>query len=268
MPRRIVHACMFVEFSFLISYRTPPKRSRHSFARSLELNDCSVEIERKRFKERVLSKPIPSYTDPDPAHDFELPPFNPDDIDGVPIDSIASIEDTNMRSTTVFLPIAQNRPLIRRATDFPLLQASESDDHAPSPRSAEVILDKVLGIGPQKRNDPVAIWRQRRNEYKCPLCLDVLVRPVDVAGCGHLVCRTHVIDLYQFCGSKAGIRCPVCRKEDRVDDFNKIQVDQEKWRLIQRAQFHSARRKSISPSRSLTPLRDRFNRKFLQDNDF
>lgn len=194
--------------------------------------------------------------------EFVLPPFNPDDIDGVPIDGPQEPEVAK-RSTTLYLPVIPSRPLLRRATDFPMLPGSE--DHAPSPRSAAVILENVFGVqGP----DPVTVWKKHRNEFKCPLCLDVLVRPVDVAGCGHLVCRTHVIDLYQFCGSKAGIRCPVCRKEDRVEDFNKIQIDQEKWRIIQRAQFHSARRKSTSPSRSLTPLRDRFNRKFLQDNDF
>lgn len=236
----------------------------------MEPSDEAAALGTKRVKERPLPKPMPSYTDPDVPEQFVLPAFNPDDIDGVPIDSNSAQDpEAPKRSTTLYLPSIQSRPLLRRATDFPMLPGADAEEHAPSPRSAAVILENVLGVqGGRAGLDPVSVWRKHRNEFKCPLCLDVLVRPVDVAGCGHLVCRTHVIDLYQFCGSKAGIRCPVCRKEDRVEDFNKIQVDQEKWRLIQRAQFHSARRKSTSPSRSLTPLRDRFNRKFLQDNDF
>jgi hypothetical protein len=222
----------------------------------------------KRVKERAAPKPVPSYTDVEAVEEFTLPPFNPDDIDGVPIDPVQDSIPTK-RSSTIVLPVLQNRPLLRRATDFPLLPGSaDNDEHAPSPRSASLILGNVLGIFPSVGEDPVAVWKQRRNEFKCPLCLDVLVRPVDVAGCGHSVCRTHVIDLYQYGGSQSGIRCPVCRKEDKVDDFNKIQVDQTKWSTIQRAQFHSARRRSTSPSRSLTPLRERFNKKFLQDNDF
>lgn len=225
------------------------------------------ELGVKRLKERSKPKPVPSYTDPDQATDLVLPPFNPDDIDGVPIDEpVSGLANPGKRSSTIVLPIIASRPLVRRATDFPM--PPPTDEHEPSPRSAALILETVLGIAAKDFIDPVAVWKERRNEFKCPLCLDVLVRPVDVAGCGHLVCRTHVIDLYQFCGSTAGIRCPVCRKEDRVEDFNKIHIDQDKWRLIQRAQFHSSRRKSTSPSRSLTPLRDRFNRKFLQDNDF
>lgn len=233
--------------------------------------EIASDLGPKRVKDRPAPRPVPSYTDVEAVDEFVLPPFNPDDIDGIPIDTVL-LPDVAAppvkRSSTLVLPTLQNRPLLRRATDFPLLQASDNDDHAPSPRSASVILENVLGIFSRTKEDPVSVWRQRRNEFKCPLCLDVLVRPVDVAGCGHSVCRTHVIDLYQHGGSTTGIRCPVCRKEDKVNDFNKIQVDQSKWSTIQRAQFHSARRRSTSPSRSLTPLRERFNRKFLQDNDF
>ena len=235
-----------IAYFFYILLRTPPKRPRGDFVAS----PGSAEVKRP--------KPQPSYTDPDP---FVLPPFNPDDIDGVPVD----VEPIK-RSSTVFIPSIA-RPLIRRATDFPMPAMGEQELHVPSPRSAAVILTNVFGLT-ESSLDSVSVWRKRRDEHKCPLCLDVLVRPVDVSGCGHLVCRTHVIDLYQHGGSKAGIRCPVCRKEDKVEDFNRIQVDQEAWSRIQRAKFHSAKRRSVSPSRSLTPLKDRFNRKFLQDDDF
>jgi hypothetical protein len=221
----------------------------------------SDDLGKKRVKERGRPKPVPSYTDPTAVEDIDGVPLGSEEMGRIPGASFS-------RSCVLALPGVPGRPLVRRATDFPMPQTGDLEDHNPSPEAAATILETVLGISSKDLEDPVGVWKERRNEFKCPLCLDILVRPVDVAGCGHLVCRSHVIDLYQFCGSTAGIRCPVCRKEDRVDDFNKITVDQDKWRLIQRAQFHSVRRKSTSPSRSLTPLKDRFNRKFLLDNDF
>jgi hypothetical protein len=190
--------------------------------------------------------------------------MNPNDIDGEPIDVGTPLPNEEKRVSTVILP-PSSRPLIRRATDFPMPPPSPSQSYALSPRSAAAILSNVFGLSD---SDPVASWTRQRENHKCPLCLDVLVRPVDVVGCGHYVCRTHVIDMYQHGGSRNGIRCCVCRKEENVDDFNRVEVDQRLWARIQRARFHHSRRKSVSPSRSLTPLRDRFNRKFLNDVDF
>ena len=199
---------------------------------------------------------------------FELPPthfLNPDDIDGVPLEESCRLQ-TEKRSSTVILA-ATTRPLIRRATDFPMPPPSPSQTHSLSPKTASIILRNVLGVS-DAGSDPVASWNRQRDDHKCPLCLDVLVRPVDVVGCGHYVCRTHVIDMYQHGGSRNGVRCSVCRHEENIEDFNSIEIDQALWSKIQRAKFHHSRRRSVSPSRSLTPLRDRFNRKFLNDVDF
>ncbi len=226
----------------------------------------------KRHREKIL---VPSYTDPTNLDGFFLPAHvftNPDDIDGVPIggsDEAPAPQPPSRTVSQLMLPSVPVRPLIRRATDFPMPPPSPTQTHAPSPRSAAVILSQVLELGPlQPQEDPVKTWRRKRDDHSCPLCLGVLVRPVDPVGCGHYVCRTHVIDMYQHGGSKNGIRCPVCRQEDHVDDFNCIQVDQKLWLKIQRAKFHHSKRKSVSPSRSLTPLRERFEKTFIQNEDF
>jgi hypothetical protein len=244
--------------------RTLPKRVRDDS--DPRLSDVSLSNVDAKRKPRDLS--TMSYADMEGKVGFELPPsqfLNPDEIDGVPIDGGERIQ-IEKRSSTIALPVT-TRPLIRRATDFPMPPPSPSQSHSLSPKSAAIILKNVLGVVDPVM-DPVESWNLQRNEHKCPLCLDVLVRPVDVVGCGHYVCRTHVIDIYQHGGSRNGIRCCVCRHEDNVDDFNRIEVDQELWSRIQRAKFHHSRRRSVSPSRSLTPLRDRFNRKFLNDIDF
>lgn len=220
----------------------------------------------KKDKKRIIApRPVPSYTDPDAIDGSE--------IDGEPITLPPQEEMEEPRKPAVIA--VSSRALIRRATDFPLPAASEADQYAPSPRSAAIILENVFGESLKDSTtsslasiEAISLWRLRREEFKCPLCLDVLVRPVDVAKCGHYVCRTHVIDVYQHGGCRRGIRCCVCRKEETVEDFDRIQVDKNLWSKIQRAKFHSARRRSVSPSRSLTPLRERFNRKFLQDVDF
>ena len=220
-------------------------------------------------KRKPQAKAIPSYTDPSCLDGFELPAsqfFNPDEIDGEPVELPGEPIREERKSTTIVLPVT-NRPLIRRATDFPMPPPSPGQSHAPTPRSAATILSNVLGVG-DPVPDPVTAWRKQREDHKCPLCLDVLVRPVDVVGCGHFVCRTHVIDMYQHGGSRNGIRCCVCRKEENVEDFNRIEIDQSLWTKIQRAKFHHSRRKSVSPSRSLTPLRERFDKRFLNDDDF
>ena len=245
---------------------TPPKRIR----KEVVLTPGSDEEDHELGTKRPKDTPILSYTDSNGAPGFELPSsqlgfLNPDDIDGVPIDAGLPVVKAEKRSTQIAI---STRPLIRRATDFPLPPPSPTQTYAPSPRSAEIILKKVLGI-PEPSSDPVAAWRRQRDNHLCPLCLGVLVRPVDVAGCGHFVCRTHVLDIYQHGGSREGIRCCVCRKEEKVEDFNKVEIDQRMWSKILRSKFHPSQRRSVSPSRSLTPLRDRFNRKFFKcEEDF
>jgi hypothetical protein len=252
---------------------TPLKRDREGGLPSPDsVGGPSGTMPPKRMRERVLAA---SYTDP---NQIDLVPNNfhfsarafgdPDDIDGEPLDESSSPPTSEkQRVATLILPLpTSNRPLIRRATDFPLPPPSPT--RTPSPRSSRQLLHQVFGIDPPPNTSPGKLWRKLREDSKCPICMDVLVRPVDVAGCGHYVCRCHVIDLYQYGGSETGIRCVVCRKENPVKDFNRIEVDQKKWSDIQRARFHQSRRRSLSPSRSLTPLRDRFNRKFLQDDDF
>lgn len=251
---------------------TPPKRPRDSIGFSPSKDQVQHDETVKRHREKTLAV---SYTDPTNLDGFFLPShvfINPDDIDGVPLDTTNPnhpAPPTERRVTQLVLPPAPSRPLIRRATDFPLPPPSPTQTHAPSPRSAAIILSQVLELEMlPPLEDPVKVWRRKRDDHTCPLCLGVLVRPVDPVGCGHHVCRTHVIDMYQHGGSKNGIRCPVCRQEDKVDDFNRIHVDQKLWLKIQRAKFHHSKRKSVSPSRSLTPLRERFEKTFLQDEDF
>jgi len=249
--------CFQVYIACKVVLRTPIKRLRNVVAASPGSDEASHALGTKRVKEKTdVPRALPSYTDPDvmdgPASE---------DIDGIPLGD----EDAPpRRSTTIAL---SSRMLTRRATDVPFSAISEADLYAPSPRSAAFIMANVFGES-RSSSDALFVWRRKREELKCPLCLDVLVRPVDVAGCGHYVCRTHVIDMYQHGGSRRGIKCCVCRKEETVEDFDRIEVDKNLWLKIQRAKFHSARRKSASPSRSLTPLRERFNRKFLQDVDF
>lgn len=236
------------------------KRLREAVRLSPGSDEVNHVADTKRVKEKRGARPVPSYTDPD-VIDGEA------DLDGEPLEGI-QVPPLEVPKRSSIISVSSSRMLIRRATDFPFPVPSEADLYAPSPRSATIILENVFGVTCRESVDALSIWRQRREEFKCPLCLDVLVRPVDVAGCGHFVCRTHVLDVYQHGGCRKGIRCCVCRREEKVEDFDKIQVDKNMWSKIQRAKFHSARRKSVSPSRSLTPLRERFNRKFLQDVDF
>jgi hypothetical protein len=255
----------------LSTSRTPPKRPRDSVGFSPSKDQLAHDDTIKRHREKIL---VPSYTDPSNLDGFFLPShvfLNPDDIDGVLVgdEDPVPAPPPERKVSQLVLPPAPNRPLIRRATDFPMPPPSPTQTHAPSPRSAAIILSQVLELDPlPPQDDPVKVWRRKRDDHSCPLCLGVLVRPVDPVGCGHHVCRTHVIDMYQHGGSKNGIRCPVCRQEDHIDDFNRIQVDQNLWLKIQRAKFHHSKRKSVSPSRSLTPLRERFEKTFLQDEDF
>ncbi len=248
---------------------TPLKRERDPSMSSPLSDSGSVGVMRaKRAKDKVLG---PSYTDPNQIDKIPSNYFfgsrafgDPDDIDGDPLDEAPPVQ----RASTLVLPIPPStRPLFRRATDFPM-PLSPTQTYQPSPRSTLLVLEKVYGLTAPSDEEATKLWRKKRDDNQCPICMGVLVRPVDVVGCGHYVCRSHVIDMYQHGGSKTGIRCAVCRKEDELDDFNKIEVDQKKWSEIQRAKFHHARRKSVSPSRSLTPLRDRFNRRFLNDVDF
>lgn len=238
---------------------TPPKRCLESALtpgtdERVHLNDT------KRARDKLV-RAVPSYTDPlYEQKGIDLSVLNPDDIDGVDVSG-------SLSAVPVLLPgRASVRPLVRRATDFPFPPPSPT--HVLTPRSAASVLENVLEI-PSVVSDPVSVWtRLRDDHFCCPICLKVLVRPVDVCGCGHFVCKTHVIDIYQHGGCKKGIRCSVCRKEKDVSDFNNIQIDQKIWSKILRAKFHPDKRRSVSPSRSLTPLRERFNRTFIQSDDF
>lgn len=238
--------CEF-RFCLTIFCRTPIKRSLALIAHTPGTQELAHVNGTKRVKEKA-AQPIPSYTD-------QALDFSDEDIDGVPV-------VTNRASYVAVMP--RSRPLVRRATDFPMPPPSPT--HVISPRSARQILENVFEI-PSDSN-PVDVWRRLRDDHSCPICLKVLVRPVDICNCGHYVCRTHVIDIYQHGDSRKGIRCSVCRKEHEITDFNGIEIDQNVWSRILRAKFHPAKRRSVSPSRSLTPLRERFNKTFLRGEDF
>ena len=133
----------------------------------------------------------------------------------------------------------------------------------PEPSSSHLVLfpGHKHALRLTREGDPVLSWRKVKQELKCAICQDVLTRPVDPVGCGHYVCRSHVVELVQNNRTQMGqMKCPVCREEKMVDNFNSVMVDRDLWDRIVGGRFHHPRRPGLSPSRSLTPLQDRMDR--------
>ena len=147
------------------------------------------------------------------------------------------------------------------------LESPTRGSPCPSPRELSHILNSLFP-NYQIQKSPTSRWKCLKADFTCAICCGVLIRPVDFIGCGHYVCRTHFIDLAQHNRKNDGcMRCSLCRRERTVDDFNLIKVDAELWSKIKVCKFHNFQRRSLSPSRSLTPLQERFNRLFF-GNDF
>lgn len=137
-----------------------------------------------------------------------------------------------------------------------------------SPRELGTLIDECCP-GYEVQKSPNSRWAALKADFTCAICCGVLIRPVDVTGCGHYICKTHVVDLIQYTRSNEGcMRCSICRRERAISNFNQVHVDSELWSKIQHLKLHNPRRRSLSSSRSLTPLQDRFNRIFFGSVDF
>ena len=137
-----------------------------------------------------------------------------------------------------------------------------------SPREIRTLIDEVCPDY-EASSSPRTRWMSLKADFTCAICCGVLIRPVDVIGCGHYICKTHIIDLIQHTRSHEGrMRCSTCRREKCITNFNQVEVDSQLWSKIQNLKLHNSQRRSLSSSRSLTPLQDRFNRLFFGSIDF
>jgi hypothetical protein len=145
---------------------------------------------------------------------------------------------------------------------------SPSSSAPPSPREVEELITQFFPDHEPTRS-PISRWKTIREDCRCSICQSVLIRPVDIVGCGHYVCKTHVIDLVQHNRDKSGsMTCILCRRNKTLHSLDEVKVDLQLWSKIQSLRFHKSGRKSVSPGRSLTPLQDRFNRLFFSSQDF
>ncbi|KAF4733582.1 hypothetical protein FOZ62_001133 [Perkinsus olseni] len=165
----------------------------------------------------------------------------------------------------------------------------DNDDNVSSPASLvlytkpldEAPIDLTVGVDAKDDGSPVSTMSSRgssvpllptqestKEDFNCPVCCEVLVRPVDVCSCGHHVCRKHVIDMVTHSQGN-GFKCPLCRKEVVIHDYNDIVVDDELKAVIKdMGLYDESRRSSFRSSRSSTPLQERFNREFFEDEAF
>ncbi|EER02994.1 hypothetical protein Pmar_PMAR016298 [Perkinsus marinus ATCC 50983] len=66
-----------------------------------------------------------------------------------------------------------------------------------------------------------------------------------------------------------GYKCPLCRKEVVVNNYDDIVVDNKLKSTIQDlGLYDESGRSSFRSSRSSTPLQERFNREFFEDETF
>mmetsp|Transcript_277 Transcript_277/g.509 ORF Transcript_277/g.509 Transcript_277/m.509 type:complete len:256 (-) Transcript_277:233-1000(-) len=98
-------------------------------------------------------------------------------------------------------------------------------------------------------------------EYKCPLCLDLMVRPVSLTACGHAFCkycleqfsnmREH--DDRQLLGNSSTpnlveVRCPLCRTKNTLKENNKslpVNKDMEEQILTLLPKLYKERLKEV-----------------------
>ena len=113
-------------------------------------------------------------------------------------------------------------------------------------------------------------WRSLGEQLTCSICRFTLHRPVDVAGCGHFVCRSHVLDIYQ---NLYALRCPLCRAERPA--LHQVSIDDAvacNELLFSKIQLIKAHIHDVSVAACLSapdsPLQDRFNALFFANNDF
>ncbi|EER00984.1 hypothetical protein Pmar_PMAR012246 [Perkinsus marinus ATCC 50983] len=179
------------------------------------------------------------------------------------------------------------RKLIKHAAEVEAASDDENDDHVSSPAAVD-LYTRLVDEEPIKRvvahveddASPVSTVSSRgspvphltqestKDDFSCPVCCDVLVRPVDVCGCGHHVCRKHVIDMVTHAHGN-GYKCPLCRKEVVVNNYDDIVVDNKLKSTIQDlGLYDESGRSSFRSSRSSTPLQERFNREFFEDETF